>query len=119
MLAAFGPDCITPATRFTIQVPANAATSQVGVHGRYATEVAQRAVTRPIWAATSQSTSTRAPALLVRPVTRASWPSAQSRAYAICQTTNAPRPSAQAGSDPAAARGARATTVTDVPSPRT
>ena len=33
MLAAFGPACITEVTRLTIQVPANAATSQAGVVG--------------------------------------------------------------------------------------
>ena len=39
----------------------------------------------------------RAPAALPWPVTRASCPSAQSRAYATCQPTSATRPTAQAG----------------------
>ena len=67
--------------------------------------------TSAIWAATSHSTSSRAPAGLARPVTRASWPSAQSKAYASCQPTSATSPTSQAGTVPAATGAARATTV--------
>ncbi len=72
MLAAFGPACITEVTRLTIQVPAKTATSQTGVCGRCATATAPIAVTSAICAATSQRMSTRAPAALPCPVTRAS-----------------------------------------------
>src|SRR5918993_5188493 len=119
MLAALGPACITDVTRLTIHVPANAATSQGGVVGRCATATADSAVTSAIWAATSQSTSTRAPAALVRPATRANWPSAQSRAYASCQPTSARSPMAQPATAPRATGPAVATTVTDTASPRT
>src|SRR5690606_16194337 len=116
MLAAAGPDCITEVTRLTIQVPANAATSHTGVVGRTATATADSAVTSPICAATSQSTSTRAPAALVRPVTRASCPSAQSNPYATCQPTSASNPMVHGGA-PAPVRSAAATTTLEMASP--
>src|ERR1700754_4610801 len=97
MLPAFGPACITEVTRLTIQVPANSATTQDAVDGRWSTATADSAVTNEICTAMSHSTSTRAPAALLRPDTRASWPSAQSRAYASCQPTSAMTPASQVG----------------------
>jgi hypothetical protein len=92
-------------------VPANAATSQAGVSGTCASATAESAATRAIWPATSHSTSTRPPAALVWPVTRASWPSEQSSAYANCQPSSASSPTGQAHTRPSAIGPAAATTT--------
>src|SRR5215470_10330193 len=118
-LCAELPCCRTEVTRLTIQVPANTPYHQTGVLGRYACATLATAATREICSATSHSTSTRAPAGLDCPVTRANWPSAQSSEYASCQTTSAASPIAAAGTRPRCRSLARTPTATEVATPRT
>ncbi len=72
MLPAASPVCITEVTRFTAQVPAKTAYTHEGTSGVYAAATELTAAHSAICRATSQRTSTRAPAGLPVPVTRAS-----------------------------------------------